>query len=82
MAREHKTAEKDRFCPRLMEAGVRERKAKAVAVNASPEEKLAEEKRRWLPLDVMDVVWLGAFLFVIREFDIVDAVRYDKRIDQ
>ena len=65
-----------------MEDGTRVRKARPAAVTGSTETKLEEEKRRWLPLDVMDIVWLAAFLFVIREFDIIDAVRYDQRIDQ
>ena len=54
--------------------------------NASSEElvnkKFEAEKKRAARIDFSDVFWLLAFVFVFRQFDILDAIRYDMRIDR
>lgn len=45
----------------------------AVGVKENP-----GKKRQFV--DVSDVLWVMAFIFVVHKFDLIDAVRYDSRV--
>lgn len=49
--------------------------------DAATLKKLETEKRRASRIDFSDVFWLLAFIFVLHQFDVIDALRFDLRVD-